>query len=176
MYCTKCKKLKELKKSKISYICHKILLFFSVRNKCEGNKHNRFKNMHQIRYYFLEEIGQNELMSKKHKMVFATLSCIEFFLILDSGITGCILISALLLYLVFLNLKREIAVGIKMYKSIIKEKKKKHDGIFRSAKSKLNSIKVLHSKTLIDCNISHDEFVLIKEYDNMKEKMKHLKT
>ena len=111
MYCTKCKKLKELKKSKISYICDKILLFFSVCNKCEGNKHNRFKNMHKIRCYFLEEIGQNELMSKQHKMVFATLSCIEFFLILDSGITGCILISALLLYLVFLNLKREIAVG-----------------------------------------------------------------
>ena len=45
-----------------------------------------------------------------------------------------------------------------------------------SAKSKLNSIKVLLSKALIDCNISHDEFVLIKEYDHMKEKMKHLKT
>ena len=126
MYCTKCKKLKELKKSKISYICDKKLLLFSICNKCGRNKRNRFKNMHKIRYYFLEEIGQNEFMSKKHKMVCATLSYIDFFLILDSAITGCILISALLLDLVFLNLKGEIAAGIKMYKSIMKEKKRKH--------------------------------------------------
>ena len=45
------------------------------------------------------------------------------------------------------------------------------------AKSKLNSIEVLISKTLTESNSSHDEFVLInnvlKEYDNMKEKRKH---
>ena len=48
------------------------------------------------------------------------------------------------------------------------------------AKSKLNSIEVLISRALIDSNISHNKFVLInnvlKEYDNMKEKMKNLKT
>ena len=41
------------------------------------------------------------------------------------------------------------------------------------SKSKLNSIEVLVSKTLIDLNISHDEFVLInnalKQYDDTKE-------
>ena len=48
------------------------------------------------------------------------------------------------------------------------------------AKSKLNSIKVLISKGLIDSNVSHDEFVLInnvlKEYDDMNEEIKNLKT
>ena len=48
------------------------------------------------------------------------------------------------------------------------------------AKSKLNSIEALISKALIDSNISHDDFVLInnvlKEYDDMKEGIKHLKT
>ena len=48
------------------------------------------------------------------------------------------------------------------------------------AKSKLNSIKVFISKALINSNISHDEFVLIntvlKEYDDMKEGIKKLKT
>ena len=43
---------------------------------------------------------------------------------------------------------------------------------------KLNGIEVLISKTLIDSNISDDEFVLInnvlKEYSNMTEKMKNL--
>ena len=41
------------------------------------------------------------------------------------------------------------------------------------AKYKLNSIEGSISKTVIDSNISHDEFVLInnvqKEYDEMKE-------
>ena len=54
-----------------------------------------------------------------------------------------------------------IAAGIKKYKSIIKKNKKKHDKTVLLAKSKLNSIEVLGSKTLIDSNISHSEFVLI---------------
>ena len=45
-------------------------------------------------------------------------------------------------------------------------------------KSKLYSIEILISKTLIDLVISHDEFVLInvlKEYNEMKDKIKSLK-
>ena len=45
-------------------------------------------------------------------------------------------------------------------------------------KSKLNSIKVLISKPLIDSNVSHDEFILItnelKEFYGMKEEIKNL--
>ena len=63
-----------------------------------------------------------------------------------------------------------IAAGIKNYKSIIKKKKMKHDKIVLLAKSKLDSIEVLISKTLINPNISHDEFLsinnVLKEYDN----------
>ena len=48
------------------------------------------------------------------------------------------------------------------------------------AKSKLNSIEVLISKALIDSVIGHDELDLIinvlKEYDEMKEDIKNLKT
>ena len=53
-----------------------------------------------------------------------------------------------------------ITAGIKKYKSIIKRKKKKHDKIVWLAKSKLNRIEVLISKTSIDSKINHDEFVL----------------
>ena len=45
-------------------------------------------------------------------------------------------------------------------------------------KSKLNRLEALISKTLIDSNISHDEFVfmnnLLKECDNMKEEIKNI--
>ena len=60
------------------------------------------------------------------------------------------------------------------------KKKKKRDKIVLLAKSKLNSIEVLISNALIDSNLSHDEFVLInnvlKEYDDMNEEIKNLKT
>ena len=69
--------------------------------------------------------------------------------------------------------------GINKYKSIITKKKKKDDKIVLLAKSKLNSIKVLISKALIDLNISQGDFVLInnflKEDNEMKEEIKNLK-
>ena len=59
-------------------------------------------------------------------------------------------------------------------------KKKRHDKIVLLAKSKLNSIEILTSMALIDSDVSHDEFILInnvlKEYDEMKEEIKSLKT
>ena len=74
-----------------------------------------------------------------------------------------------------------ITAGIKKYKLIIKKKKKKHDEIVLFTKSKLNSIEVLIFKALTgSVKISQDEFVLIsnalKEYEEVKEKFKNLKT
>ena len=72
-----------------------------------------------------------------------------------------------------------ITTGIKKYKSMIKKMKKKHDKIkiLALAKSKLNSVKVLICKDLIDSNISRHEFVLInnlpKEFNDIKEQIKN---
>ena len=142
----------------------------------------RFRNMDETRNYFLEEIEQNELMSRKIKKVCTTLKYIEHFPVLASPITGCISISTFAFLLgipigitssaVGLEICA-IAAEIKKYKLTIKKKKKKHDEIVLLAKYKLNSIEVLISEDLIYSNISHDEFVLInnvlKEYDDMKE-------
>ena len=58
--------------------------------------------------------------------------------------------------------------------------RKKHDKIVLLAVSKLNSIEVLISKSLIDSVISHDEFVLVnnvlQEYNEIKEEIKNLNT
>ena len=149
----------------------------------------RLKNIDETRNYFLEEIKQNELMSKRHKKVCTNLNYIEHFLIVASKITGCISISAFCSLIGIplgitsfaIGLKIcAITAGIKKYKSIIKKNKKKHDKIVLLAKSKLNSIEVLICKALIDSVISHDEFVLInnvlKEYNKMKQEIKNLKT
>ena len=63
---------------------------------------------------------------------------------------------------------------------MVKKKKKKHDKIVLLVTSKLNSVKVLVSKALINSIIFLDEFVLInnvlKENNEMKEEIKSLKT
>ena len=149
----------------------------------------RLKNIDETKNFFLEEIKQNELMSKKLKKVCTTLNYIEHFLVLACTINGCISVSAFVSLIVIpigirssaMGLKIfAITAGIKMSKSRIKKKKKKHNKIVLLAKFKLNSIEVLISKAFIDSVISHDEFVLINnvqtEYEETKEEIKNLKT
>ena len=128
-------------------------------------------------------------MIKKHREICTILNYIEHFLILVSTITGCVSISAFASLIGIpigitssaIGLKIcAITAGIKKYKSMINKKKKKHDKMVSLAKSKLNRIEMLISKSLIDSNICHDEFVsihnLLKEYEEMKEEVKKLKT
>ena len=128
-------------------------------------------------------------MSKKHKKFFTTLNYIEHFLMLGSTITGYVSISAFASLVSIPIAITSSATGLKIcaitaaikkYKSMIKKTKKRHGKIVLLAKSKLNSIEVLISKALIDSVVSHHKFVLInnilKEYDEMKEEIKNLKT
>ena len=54
----------------------------------------KLKNIDETTKYFLEEIEQTDLMSRKHKNVCTTLKYVKHFLILASTITGCNSISA----------------------------------------------------------------------------------
>ena len=88
----------------------------------------RLKNENETRNYFVEEIGRNELMSKKHKMISTTQNYIDYLFILACAVTGCISISAFASLLV-------IPIGITSFaisKPMIKKKKKKNDKTFAS--------------------------------------------
>ena len=87
------------------------------------------KNINETRNCFLEEIKQNELMSKRNGFF-------DCYLVITSFPIGLKTFA--------------ITARINKYMSIIKKKKNKHDKIVLLAKSKLNSIKVLTSKALID--------------------------
>ena len=68
-----------------------------------------------------------------------------------------------------------LATGItKKVLSITRNEMKKHDKILMLAKSKLSSIKTLVSQTLIDLEISHEEFVTISKERDKYEKMKEI--
>ena len=52
----------------------------------------RLKNIDEARNYLIEEMNQNELISKKHGKVYRVLNYIEHLLILISTVTGCVFI------------------------------------------------------------------------------------
>ena len=145
------------------------------------------KNIDETRNYLIEEINQKQLMSQKHKKIHRALNYIDDLFFLTPTVTGCVHISAFASLVAFPKGITSSAIGLKIcvtnegikkYKSIIKtKKKKKHDKILGLVKFKLNSVGVLISKTLIDSDITHDEFVLInnvsKEFNDIKEKIKN---
>ena len=147
------------------------------------NQGFRLKNIDEIRNYLIEEINQNEFMTRKHKKVCRVLNYIDHSLIAISLITGGVSISVFAsLGVILIGITNSaiglkicvITTGIKKDKSIITKKRTKHDKIVLLAKSKLNSIEVLISKALINSNISHEEFVLInnlKEFCDLKEEI-----
>ena len=128
-------------------------------------------NIDEIRNYFIKEMNQKELTIKKNKKVCRALTCIEHLHIGVSTVTGFVSISAFAsLFGIPIRITNSaaglkffaITVWIKKYKLIINKKKKKHDKIVLVAKSKLNSIEVLISKSLITLNISHDNWTAQK--------------
>ena len=105
----------------------------------------RWKIINKSRNRFLAETKQGELMSKKHKKVPTALNYTDHFLILASIITGYISVS---FFASFIEIPIKITIpaielkisaiteAIKKYKSIIKEKKKKHDEVVLLEKPK----------------------------------------
>ena len=144
----------------------------------------------ETRNYLLEEIKHNDLMSERRKTTCKYLNYVEHLLILTATVTGCILrfeFTSLVCVPVGLT---SSAVGLKTcaitarkrktYKWFNKKKKKKHNNIVLLGKTKLDTIKVLISKALVDSYISHDKFVsannILRQYNGMKEEIKHPET
>ena len=119
------------------------------------NQEFRLKKIEEIRNYLK---NQNKLMSKKHKKVCRALNYIEHLLIVTYTITGCASISAFASLVGIPIGTASSTVGLKIcvinttikkYTSIIKKKWKEHVKTVLLAKSKLNNIEVLISKSLI---------------------------
>ena len=69
--------------------------------------------MGKAQNYFVEEVEQNELMSKNYKKIFTTLNYIEHFIILASAVAGCSSLSAPLLSIPMGIMSS--AIGLKNY-------------------------------------------------------------
>ena len=114
----------------------------------EANIEFRLRKIDETRNYHLNEIKNNDLMNQNY------LNYVENLLILASTVTGCVSISAFAsLATIPVGITSSaveikicvITARIKMYNSIIKKKKKKHDKIVLLGKDKLITIEVLIS-------------------------------
>ena len=91
----------------------------------------RLAEVDQTRNYFIEEIKQNDLISKTHKKICKILDYIKHLLILACTVTGCVSISGFASLVCIpvgvasfvITIKTSIITAlIKKYKSIIKKK------------------------------------------------------
>ena len=68
---------------------------------------------------------------------------------------------------------------LKSINQLSRKKIKEHDLVVLLGKNKLNSNKVLTSKTLIDLYINHDEYIsvnkMLRKYNEIKEEIKNPK-
>ena len=142
----------------------------------------RLNKIDETRSNLLEEIKLNDAMSEKHKKVCRVLNYFELFLVSIFVVSRCVLISSFFsLVCIHVDIASSevglkicvITAGIEKYKSITKKKAKKHDNIVLLAKIKLNTIKVLIPKALIDSYMTKDDFVsvnnVLRKYNEIKE-------
>ena len=145
----------------------------------EASLEFRLRKIGETRNYLSEEIDHNDSMNRKFKKTCKYLNYVEHLIILVSTVTGCVIAGFALLVCVSVGIAGSvlgIKIGIKRYKSIIKKKKREHDGIVLLGRAKLNAIEVLISKALIDSHISCDQFISVNsaviKYNKIKEEIK----
>ena len=138
----------------------------------------RLNEITKIENYFNQKINQRKTCSKRLSKYVAPFDYIDKICIVLSTISGgvCIISSVSFVgapagipgasFTLIFSLTTEI---IKILLSMTRNKKKNHDKILMFVKSKLNSIETLVSQTLIDMEISHEEFyTIMKEEKNMR--------
>ena len=139
----------------------------------------RLDEISKIENYFIEEINQRKLCSEKLNKYVVVFDYIDQALIALSATSGGVSIISFTSIVgapvgiasASLTLFFSLTTGIvKKLLNITRNKKEKHDKILMLAKSKLNSIET--SKTLIDMDISHEEFLTILKQKDKYEKMK----
>ena len=141
----------------------------------------RLDEIKKIENYFISEINQRKLCSKKLSKQVSAFDYIGKILIVLNATTGGVYIishatvvgAPVGIASAGFTIVFSLATGIiKKILKTTKSKKKKHDKILMLAKNKLNSIETLVSQTLIDMEISHKKSVTILKQKNKYKKMK----
>ena len=141
--------------------------------------------INEIKDYFIAEIEERELISKRLSKYIASFDYFDKLLIVLSLATGSISIASFTTVIgapvgmmrASCSLAFSITAGfVKKFLKTTRNKKKKHNKIVMLARSKLNSIESKISKALMDNEISHEDFETIineeKKYRELKESIR----
>ena len=145
----------------------------------------RLNKINEIKDYFIAEIKERELMSKKLSKYIASFDYSDKSLIVLSVATGSIAIASFATVIgapvgimkASCSLAFSITIGfVKKFLKTTRNKKKKHNKIVMLARSKLNSIESKISEALINNEISHEENMIIlneeTKYRELKESVR----
>ena len=142
-------------------------------------QHFRLNKINEIKDYFVAEIKEKELMSKRLSKYIAFCDYFDKSLIVLSATSGSISIASFAtvtgtpvgIASASLSLTSSLATGIvKKLLKATRNKNKKHNKIIMLARSKLNSTEGKVSEALINSEISHEDFiVIINEEKNNRE-------
>ena len=145
----------------------------------------RLNKINEIKDYFVAEIKERELMSKRLSKYIASFDYFDKSLIVLSVATGSISIASFATVIgapvgiisASFSLAFSISTGIiKKLLKTTRNKKKKHNKIVMLARSKLNSTESKISEALINNEISHEDFMNIineeKKYRELKESIR----
>ena len=142
----------------------------------------RLNKINETKYYFVAEIKERELMSKRLSKYIASFDYFDKSLIVLSVTTGSISIASFATVIgapvgmmsASCSLAFSVTTGfVKTLLKTTRNKKKNHNKVVMLARSKLNSIESKISEALINNEISHQDFMTIinqeKKYRELKE-------
>ena len=145
----------------------------------------RLNKINEIKDYFIAEIKERELMSKRLSKYIASFDYFDKSLIVLSVTTGSISIASFATVIgapvgmmsASCSLAFSITTGfVKRFLKTIRNKKIKNNKIVMLARSKLNSIKSKISEALVNNEISHEGFMAVlneeKKYRELKESIR----
>ena len=136
----------------------------------------RLNKINEIKDYFIAEIKERELMSKRRSKYIGSFGYFDKLLIVLSVTTGSISIASFPtgtpIGMVSANFSLAFLISTETVRKQLKttrNKKKKHNKIVMLARSKLNSRASEISETLINNDISHEDFMSIKNEEKNTE-------
>ena len=152
-------------------------------------QHFRLNKINEIKDYFVAEIKERELMSKRLCKYIDFCDYFDKSLIPLSATSGSISIASFATVIgtpvgiasAGFGLAFSLSTGIvKKLLKTTRDKNKKHNEIIMLARSKLSSIESKVSEALINSEISHEDFMIIineeKNYRELKESIRMMST
>ena len=160
-------------------------IYPNLRAPLNDRQQFRLNKFNEIKDYFVADIKERELISKRLSKYIASFDYFDKSLIVLSVTTGSISIASFATVIgapvgmmsASCSLAFSITTGfVKKFLKTIRNKKKKHNKIVMLARSKLNSIESKISEALINNEVSHEDLMTIineeKKYRELKERIR----